>query len=103
MKKLLLSLVLVSICSSISFGEITFDYTISDTHVGGYTLNGESLLVTGAGANLIHANFDAYIEVQDTAPLQQHVGGMFAMNLTDASSDDRLSTWWGPTIMAAWL
>jgi len=86
MKKLLLSLILVGVCSSVSFGEITFDYTISDTYeFGTFMLDGESLLVTGAGADGIFAQGESYIEVQNTAPLEQNVGGIYAFGLDDFS------------------
>ena len=48
-------------------------------------LDGEYLLITGAGIDAIHANYDAYIEVQDTAPLEDNVGGIHGLNLTDSS------------------
>jgi len=86
MKRLLLSLILVGVCSSVSFGEITFDYTISDTYeFGTFMLDGESLLVTGAGADGIFAQGESYIEVQNTAPLEQNVGGIYAFGLDDFS------------------
>ena len=87
MKRLLLSLVLIGLCASVSFGEVDFDYVISDTYVGGYTLNGlDSLLVTGAGALFIDAFGESYIEVQDTAPLEQFVGGIYTLDLNDSST-----------------
>ncbi len=85
MKRLLLSLFLIGFYTSVSLG--AFDYVISDTYEFGiFSLNSESLLVTGAGAEEIHADFDAYIEVQNTAPLEDNVGGIHALNLTDAST-----------------
>ena len=87
MKKTLFSLVLISFCASVSFGEIVFDYTISDTYEFGiFSLNSESLLVTGAGALFIDAFGESYIEVQDTAPLEQFVGGIYDLNLNDFST-----------------
>jgi len=86
MKKLLLSLILVGVCSSVSFGEITFDYTISDTYEFGiFSLNSESLLVTGAGAYDIEARGQSYIEVRNTLPLEQFVGGIHSLDLDDFS------------------
>ena len=70
-----------------SFGEIVFDYTISDTYeILPLTLSGESLLVTGAGADTIDAFGESYIEVQNTAPLQANTGGIYTIHLTDFSS-----------------
>jgi hypothetical protein len=87
MKRLLLNLVLIGLCASISFGEVDFDYVISDTYVGGYTLNGlDSLLVTGAGALFIDAFGESYVEVQNTAPLQENIGGIYDLNLNDFST-----------------
>jgi len=86
MKRLLPCLLLLPVFVPMSFGEITFNYTISDTYEFGiFSLNSESLLVTGAGAEQIHAIFDSYIEVQDTAPLEDNVGGINGLNLTDSS------------------
>ena len=87
MKKILLSLILVGLCTSISFGDIVFDHTISDTYVGGiFQLNSESLLITGAGADDIEARGESYVEVQNTLPLQDFVGGINGLDLTDAST-----------------
>jgi len=85
MKKLITYLFLVGFCTSISFG--AFDYTISDTYEFGiFSLNSESLLVTGAGADGIHAKDDSYIEVQNTFPLEDFVGGINLLNLNDLST-----------------
>jgi len=86
MKKLITYLFLLGFCTSISFGEIVFDYTISDTYEGNVTLNSESLLVTGAGALTIEANGESYIEVKGTLPLEQFVGGIYDLNLDDTST-----------------
>jgi len=86
MKRLLPCLLLFVIFVPISFGEITFDYTISDTYEFGiFSLNSESLLVTGAGADAIEARGESYIEVQNTAPLEQNVGGIYGLSLDDFS------------------
>jgi hypothetical protein len=86
MKRLLLSMVLIGLYASVSFGEIVFDYTISDTYEFGiFSLNSESLLITGAGADQIDAKGESYVEVQDTAPLEQNVGGIYAFVLDDFS------------------
>ena len=88
MKKLVISLMLV-LCVPFVYAEITeFDYTISDTYVGGiFQLNGfDTLLVTGAGASDINANDDSYVEVRDTAPLDQDTGGIYGLNLNDFST-----------------
>ena len=87
MKRLLLCLLLFCIFVSISFGEIVFDYTISDTYEFGiFQLNGESLLVTGAGADNIEARGESYIEVQNTLPLENNIGGIYALDLDDFST-----------------
>jgi hypothetical protein len=79
-------MVLIGLYASVSFGEIVFDYTISDTYEFGiFSLNSESLLITGAGADQIDAKGESYVEVQDTAPLEQNVGGIYAFVLDDFS------------------
>jgi len=63
------------------------DDTISDTYeVGIFSLNSESLLVTGAGADDSEARGESYIEVHNTAPLEQNVGGIYALDLHDFST-----------------
>ena len=85
MKKLLLSLILLGFYTSVSFG--AFDYTISDTYqILTLSLNSESLLVTGAGADAIDAFGESYVEVQGTDPLQHHVGGIYSLDLDDSST-----------------
>jgi hypothetical protein len=87
MKRLIPCLLLFPVFVTISFGEIVFDYTISDAYYHGMlTLNSESLLVTGAGALAIEAIGESYIEVQDTAPLEDNIGGIYSLYLTDASA-----------------
>ena len=87
MKRLLPCLLFFSVFVQISFGEIVFDYTISDTFDFGITLNGsDSLLITGSGTERIDAFDESYIEVQGTDPLQQHVGGIYDLNLNDFST-----------------
>jgi hypothetical protein len=87
MKRLIPYLLLLPVFVPISFGEITFDYTISDTYEFGVTLNGlDSLLITGAGALVIDAFGESYIEVQNTAPLQENIGGIYDLNLNDFST-----------------
>jgi len=85
MKRLLPCLLLFSVFVPISFSEIVFDYTISDTYQGSVMLNSESLLVTGAGALQIFGSGESYIEVQGTDPLQQFVGGIYDFGLDDFS------------------
>jgi hypothetical protein len=71
-------------CVSATFG--AFDHTISNTYYYGIlTLNGESLLVTGAGANGIEAEGLSYVEIQNTASLQNNVGGIYTLDLEDNS------------------
>ena len=87
MKKLLLGLFVLVFCTSVSFGDIVFDYTISDTYeFGTFMLNSESLLITCAGADGIFAQGESYVEVQGTDPLQQHVGGIYTLDLIDFST-----------------
>ncbi len=88
MKRLIPCLLLFAIFVSMSFGEIVFDYTISDAYYHGVLtlVNSESLLVTGAGADTIEANGESYIEVQNTSPLEQNVGGIYDLNLDDFST-----------------
>ena len=87
MKKLLLSLLLLGFCTSVSFADIVFDYVISDTYEFAVTLNSsESLLITGAGSDRIDAFDESYVEVQGTDPLQQFVGGIYDLNLNDFST-----------------
>ena len=86
MKRLLPCLLLLSFFVPMSFGEITFDYTISDTYEFGiFSLNSESLLVTGAGAYEVRTNGESYIEVQNTAPLEEFIGGIGSLSLNDFS------------------
>ena len=82
MKRVILFLVVFS--ASVSFA--AFDYVISDTYKGSITLNSESLLVIGSGAGQIEAKSESYVEVQNTSPLQQHVGGIYALYLDDSST-----------------
>lgn len=84
MKRLLLGLFLIGLYTSVSFA--AFDYVISDTYQGSITLNSESLLVTGAGALAIDARGGSYVEVQNTLPLEQFVGGIYALDLDDSST-----------------
>ena len=86
MKRLLWSLVLIGFFSPISFGEIVFDYTISDTYDFSVTLNSEFLLITGAGALVIDAFGESYVEVQNTAALLENIGGIYDLNLNDFST-----------------
>jgi hypothetical protein len=86
MKRLIPFLFLLTFFVPITFGEIVFDYTISDTYeFGTFVLDSEALLVTGAGADNIFANGESYIEVQNTAPLQENVGGIHGLILDDFS------------------
>jgi hypothetical protein len=90
-KRLTACLLILSLCAPAVLAEITegFDYTISDTYEFGiFPLNNESLLITGAGAYQIDAKGGSYIEVQDTAPLEQNVGGIYGLNLDDSSTMD---------------
>ncbi len=85
MKRLIPCLLVVA-CVSISMG--AFDHTISSSYeYGVFELdNSESLLVTGAGANHIDAKGSSYTEVQNTAPLQLNVGGIYTLDLSGTSS-----------------
>lgn len=90
MKKLLFIIVFVGMCTSTALADIippeTFDFTISDTYEYGVTLNSQSLLVTGGGADGIDAFGSSYIKVQNTLPLQIDVGGIGGLNLNDNST-----------------
>jgi len=86
MKRLIPCLLLLGFFVSMSFGEIVFDYTISNTYDFGITLNSESLLVTGAGALFIDSFGESYVEVQNTAPLQENIGGIYSFDLADTST-----------------
>ena len=85
MKRLIPFLFLLSFFVPMCFGQIVFDYTISDTYDFSVTLNSESLLITGAGALQIDAKGESYIEVQNTAPLQENIGGIYSLLLDDFS------------------
>lgn len=59
-----------------------FDQTISNTYEFGVVVEYDmSLLVTGGGAYDINADDSSYIEVRDTAPLQENIGGIYALDL----------------------
>jgi len=64
-----------------------FDYVIESTYAPGTTmLNSQSLLILGAGAELVDAQGSSYIEVYATTkPLQVDVGGIAVMDLRDSS------------------
>lgn len=83
MKRVLIHLILLGFCAPLSFG--AFDYTISTTYNYGINLNNQSLLVTGAGSLQIMARGSSYVEVQNTAPLQQFVGGIYTLDISDVS------------------
>jgi len=78
----------------------TFDYVISDTYYGGtmFLEDYESLLVTGGGVNQVISSDLSYIEVRDTAPLQEFVGGIENISMDDNSSlsfyDGEMSSLW---------
>lgn len=85
MKRLIPCLMVVSMCIPATFG--AFDYTISDTYEYGiFELNSKSLLVTGAGVDEIDARGHSYVEVQNTAPLEQFKGGIYNLDLDDYST-----------------
>ena len=85
MKRLIPCLVIIGVFASASFAG--FDHTISSEYkYTTLTLNNESLLVTGAGALSIDAYFSSYVEVRGTAPLEQLVGGIYTLDLSQTSS-----------------
>ncbi len=91
MKKLLLTIVFAGVCASAALADIippaTFDFTISGTEYENLTLNSQSLLVTGGGADQIVARGSSYIEVHETArPFGIDLGGIYFMGLTDTST-----------------
>jgi hypothetical protein len=76
---------LIAVCGSVSWG--AFDYTISNTYdLVGTNLNSQTLLVTGSGSIQIMAKGESYIEVQNTAPLEQFKGGIYLLGLDDFST-----------------
>lgn len=88
MKKVALLVTLLILCISAAKADIIFDHTISDAtgyEHGIFSLNSESLLVTGAGAYQIDGHGDSYVEVENTAPLQDNTGGIFILSLIDFS------------------
>lgn len=84
MRKLLPKLLFITIFVSVSYG--AFDYTISDTYTFGVELNSESLLITGAGVDDLRAFGESYVEVHNTAPLEQDIGGIYTLSLDDYST-----------------
>lgn len=86
MKKMVISLMLVLCVPFVCAEIIEFDRIISDTYeIVTVNLNGESLLVNGAGANIVNAKSGSYVEVQNTAPLEQYVGGLYLLNLDNST------------------
>lgn len=86
MKRVIQYLMVVCSLSSMSLG--AFDFTVSDVYeYGTVGLDGQSLLVLGAGVGEIDARGSSYIEVYDTdRPLELNVGGIWGMHLSDSSS-----------------
>lgn len=96
MKHLNLTMAVLVLCMSISFGAIEFDYIISDTWLHEVSLiNEETLLVTGAGAGIINALDFSYIKIQNTAPFSPEFGGIEAIRLRQ---DSRLDYYGGQTL-----
>ena len=77
-------LIIVCICTSISFG--AFDHTITNYYDDLFEITNESLLVNGDGVKEIDAKGISYVEVQNTLPLQPHIGGIERVDLWDTSS-----------------
>lgn len=87
MKRILPIFLIVGMYISVALGG--YDYTISDTYYYGIlTLNNESLLVTGAGANEIDSKGQSSILVINTGSLQNNVGGIYSLDLYNSSSLD---------------
>ena len=85
MKTVIQCFAAVCIIASTSLGG--FDLEISGTYEYAVSIeNSESLLVLGAGADQIEARDTSYVEVQATAPLQVHVGGIGVLLLHDSST-----------------
>ena len=85
MKRFIPCLILTTVFVSATYGD--YDYTISDSYEYGiFTLDNNSLLVTGAGAYNIRARNNSYVEVQNTAMLQINAGGIYTLDLDDTST-----------------
>ena len=59
---------------------------LEDAYDYGINLNSESLLFTGAGSLQVVAKGSSYVEVQNTSPLEQFVGGIYTLDLDDYST-----------------
>ena len=84
MKRLIPCLAMMSFCASVSFG--VFNHTVTGYYDGLFDINNESLLVDGEGVKEILAEGASYVEVNNTLPLQPHVGGIERVNLWQTSS-----------------
>jgi len=85
MKFLWVTVIAIVLFATTSFAD--FDVTISNTYEYGVEIEGEeSLLVTGGGADSIDAFDFSYIEIQNTAPYQAHVGGILGLYLHGSSN-----------------
>ena len=87
MKKLMLLLIAVGICTSVSFAGYTY---VSNTYGPVPNLSGnETLLVTGQGGDsLIYLSDFSYANIQGTSLLQQSVGGIWEILLANNSHLD---------------
>jgi hypothetical protein len=77
--------VIIGMCSASCLG--AFDFVISDTYEYAVSLHGvEALLVTGGGADQIIAYDRSYVEIRNTRPLQEFVGGVGLLLLNNYAS-----------------
>lgn len=84
MKRLIPCFAMMSICASVSFG--VFDHTVTGYYDGLFDINNESLLVDGEGVKEILAEGASYVEVLNTLPLEQYIGGIEHVDLKNTSS-----------------
>lgn len=84
MNRLIPCFAMMSFCASVSFG--VFDYTVTGYIDSTFPLNDESLLVDGAGVKEILAEGASYVEVLNTLPLEQYIGGIERVDLKNTSS-----------------
>jgi len=77
-------LVVFCACTSAALGY--FDFTVTGYMDSTFNLNNQSLLVNGDGIQKIVGRGTSYIEVRNTLPLQEHIGGIGHVNLLDTGS-----------------
>lgn len=87
MKRILLALILVGICTPVSLASYTY---VSDTYGPVPDLHGtETLLMTDQGGdNLIYLYDSSTATIEGTSELEQAFGGLWEINLVDSSHLD---------------